>query len=326
MIEPWTWHGGAIDAARRAFPDAPDAWIDLSTGINPLPWPGAASVAIDWQTLPGQAALAELEAAAAAHFGIDPRHVCAVPGTELALRAVGRTIGGSAHYVAPAYRTHGAMIDGARPIAADDAAACPDTLILANPNNPDGRRQSRQAMAALLDRRPADSWLLVDEAFADADRAISLADAIGDGRRLVVFRSFGKFFGLAGVRLGFVLGPQGLLNELRAAFGAWPVSAAAIAIGTAAYRDRAWIEATCDTLPHRTAALDALLTRAGLRPIGECPLFRLVETDHAAAIFKRLAANAILCRPFADQPRWLRFGLLKDAAALARLERALANG
>ncbi|MFS2108952.1 aminotransferase class I/II-fold pyridoxal phosphate-dependent enzyme [Sphingomonas sp. Sphisp140] len=317
----WTWHGGGLEAARRQF--GGDDWLDLSTGINPHPWPGTDGLAIDWQRLPEPHALAALEAVAAGYFGLDPRHVCAVPGTEIGLRLVGGLIGGTARYIAPTYRTHGEMIADATPTALDEAGS--GTLILANPNNPDGRILPPTRLLELLDARADAGWLLLDEAFADVDPALSLAGAIDDARRLVIFRSFGKFFGLAGVRLGFVLGPAPILDTVRAALGAWPVSAAAITIGTAAYRDRAWIETMRDQLQSEAEALDAILTGAGHRPTGACPLFRLIEVSEGMALFERLAGHAILTRPFAGQPRWLRIGLPGDGG-LARLEAALAHG
>ncbi|MBQ1498375.1 MAG: aminotransferase class I/II-fold pyridoxal phosphate-dependent enzyme [Sphingomonas sp.] len=318
----WTWHGGGIEAARRHF--GGDDWLDLSTGINPQPWPGADTLAIDWRRLPERHELAALETAAATYFGLDPRHVCAVPGTEIGLRLVGGLLGGAAQFVAPGYRTHGEMIARAAPTDLD--AAQDGTLILANPNNPDGRVLSPARLEELLDRRAGDAWLLLDEAFADVDPAPSLAGRVGDARRLVIFRSFGKFFGLAGVRLGFVLGPAPLLDAIRAALGAWPVSAAAIAIGAAAYRDRAWIERMRAQLPAQAVALDAVLREAGHAPAGACPLFRLIEVADGMALFERLARRAILTRPFADRPHWLRIGLPPGEAGLARLAAALADG
>ncbi|MDK2760092.1 MAG: aminotransferase class I/II-fold pyridoxal phosphate-dependent enzyme [Sphingopyxis sp.] len=325
MIGAWTDHGGAIEAAKRHF-GASDAggWIDLSTGINPHPWPGAAAMAVDWQRLPEPAALAALETAAARHFGIAADHVCAVPGSEIGLRLIGALIGGPAHHVAPAYRTHGEMIAGSSAIDGSAARDAADTLILANPNNPDGRIIDADAMRAMLAGRAG--WLLVDEAFADADPALSVAGSVGDAQRLIVFRSFGKFFGLAGVRLGFVVAPRAVVAALRDRLGAWPLSAAAIAIGAAAYADDQWIAAMRQRLNKDAAALDAVLTRRGFRPVGRCPLFRLIEADDASALFDRLARRAILTRPFADQPHRLRIGLPADAAALARLDAALADG
>jgi cobalamin biosynthesis protein CobC len=314
VSESWTWHGGGLEAARGHFGEGD--WLDLSTGINPHPWPGADAVAIDWRRLPERHALADLEAAAAGYFGLDPRHVCAVPGTEIALRLVGALIGGPARYATPTYRTHGEMIAGAEPIPRN-ALCAEGTLILANPNNPDGSALPPSAL------RDHDGWLLIDEAFADTDPALSLAGHVGDARRLVVFRSFGKFFGLAGVRLGFVLGPVALLDRVRAMLGAWPVSAGAIAIGAAAYRDTGWAKAMRARLASEASTLDALLARAGYVATGACPLFRLIEVPDAMALFERLARRHILTRPFAEHPHWLRIGLPSDGAALTRLEAAL---
>lgn len=322
----WTWHGGGLDAARRHFGDGDRPWLDLSTGINPHAWPGVAALAIDWQRLPEPHALAELEASAAAYFGVKPHHLCAVPGTEIGLRLVGGLIGGPARYLAPAYRTHGEMIADATSAGVEDLAEHGGTLILANPNNPDGHILTRDRLCALLGSRENGGWLLLDEAFVDVAPESGLAGDIGEGRRLVIFRSFGKFFGLAGVRLGFVLGPRALVERVRAALGAWPVSAAAIAIGIAAYRDHGWIEAMRPRLHAEAAALDAVLARTGHRAIGACPLFRLIEIPNGMAQFERLARQAILTRPFAERPQWLRIGLPPDAAGLARLAAALADG
>jgi cobalamin biosynthetic protein CobC len=322
MSDPWTWHGGGLEAAKRRF--GGDDWIDLSTGINPHPWPGAATMAFDWQRLPDTQDLARLEAVAAGYFGVDASHVCAVPGTEIGLRMTGALIGGPAQHIAPGYRTHRAMIAGSTAVGSPDAGDPAGHLILANPNNPDGHTLAAGAMQDLLERRSG--WLLVDEAFADAGPASSIAASVSDGRRLIVFRSFGKFFGLAGVRLGFVLAPSDIVAALRERLGAWPLSAAAIAIGTVAYADTGWIAAARQRLGEEAAALDAMLVRRGHRPAGACPLFRLIEVDRAHALFERLARRAILTRPFADEPRWLRLGLPADAGALARLDAALADG
>lgn len=326
MTGRWTWHGGGLAAARARFGEGRDPWIDLSTGINPYGWPGVSALDIDWHRLPDEADLRALERAAAGHFGADPAHVCAVPGSEIGLRLIGERLDGPAFYRIPCYRTHGAMVAAARPIAADRLAdADGATLILANPNNPDGALLDPMAMADLLDRR-GQGWLVVDEAFADTEALPGMAAQVGDDRRLIVHRSFGKFFGLAGLRLGFVLGPRAALEPLRDRLGAWPLSAAAIAIGTAAYGDAAWIARTRARLGDAASALDAMLRGAGFDPVGACPLFRLIATGDAAALFERLARRAILTRPFDEQPHWLRLGLPADRHQLARLEAALRDG
>lgn len=316
----WTWHGGQLAQARNAFGDGGEPWIDLSTGINPHPWPGADRVAIDWTRLPDTDALTDLEAAAAAYFDADPACVLALPGTEIGLRLLGEHLPSPVRYRTPSYRTHAEMAPNGIATEVPDAAA--GTLILANPNNPDGW----VAPSAMLRAQMAEGWLVMDEAFADTDPSHSLASEVGPDRRLIVLRSFGKFFGLAGVRLGFVIAPPPRIATLRARMGAWPVSAAAIAIGNAAYRDRDWIAETRAQLPIQAAALDRVLTAHGYAPTGACPLFRLIETDDAHALFERLAQRSILTRPFEDNPRWLRFGLPPNLQAFERLDAALADG
>lgn len=323
----WTWHGGGLEAAKVHFGEGSLPWIDLSTGINPHPWPGAEGAVIDWHRLPDEGALADLEAAAAHYFGADPANVCAVPGTEIGLRLFGETLTAAAHYLVPSYRTHGEMVHGAIPIPVGALdAGDQQTLILANPNNPDGRIHSRSALLDMLERRGGHGWLVVDEAFADATPEISMAGEVHDDRRLVIFRSFGKFFGLAGLRLGFMIGPSAQVARMRKRLGAWPVSSAALAIGAAAYRDAAWIDAMRCQLRQDAVQLDAMLTRAGYNVRGDCPLFRLVEVDDAHATFRHLAGQAILARPFDGHPHWLRLGLPKNAEEMARLETALHGG
>lgn len=322
-MNAWTWHGGQLAQARKAFGEHSGVpWIDLSTGINPQPWPGVDRVAIDWERLPDAGALTDLETAAAAYFGVDPACVLALPGTEIGLRLLGERLPVPVRYRWPSYRTHADMAPNAIATSPDALEASEGTLILANPNNPDGG----VTPAALLRAQMAKGWLVIDEAFADTNPAHSLAADVGPDRRLVVLRSFGKFFGLAGVRLGFLIAPPTLIAELRARIGAWPVSAAGIAIGSAAYRDSGWIAETRARLPRQAAVLDRALTAHGYIPTGACPLFRLIETEDAHALFARLARRSILTRPFEDNPRWLRIGLPSDAAVLERLEAALTDG
>jgi cobalamin biosynthetic protein CobC len=179
-------------------------------------------------------------------------------------------------------------------------------------------------MNALLSTQEQNGgWLIVDEAFADSLPDASIANEVRADRRLIILRSFGKFFGLAGLRLGFLIGPPTIVAACRHVLGDWPLSAAAIDFGRAAYRDAEWIAQTIVSLREHAARLDQLLARHGLHARGDCPLFRLIETPDASTLFEKLARQAILTRPFEDQPRWLRFGLPADDAAMARLDAAL---
>lgn len=326
MTGAFHWHGGRLDEARARFGGEAAQWLDLSTGINPNPWPGAEQMRFDWQGLPAPSDLAALEKVAAAHFGVDPALCCAVPGSEIGLRLLGVVLDLPGRFVPPCYRTHGAIFTDSRP-AVSDPAGERAALVVANPNNPDGRILSPATLRQWLARQEAaGGWLVMDEAFADPAPDTSVAEDVGAGRALIVMRSFGKFFGLAGVRLGFAIAQPAIIGALRRLLGDWPLSAAALQIGMAAYRDARWIAATRATLPLRAAALDAVLRRHGFAPVGGSPLFRLIECDHAGALFDTLAARHILTRPFADRPDWLRFGLPRDDAALNRLDKALSDG
>lgn len=324
-------HGGRIAAARAAFPDAQQPWIDLSTGLNPHPYP-TAGLAIDWAPLPDEAQLAALETAAAAAFGVDAACLSAVPGTEIGLRLLA-TLGlpQPVRIASPAYGSYRDAWTDSLAIGAHDveaAAAETGTIIIANPNNPDGLTRSVPELLALARRvAAAGGTLVVDEAFADAMPEASLLPHLGelDPAHLVVLRSFGKFYGLGGVRLGFVVCDAERLAQLRRRLGSWPLSSAAIAIGHAAYRDRAWADAARRRLTADAARLDGVLDRHGLAVTGDCPLFRLATVPDGVELFSRLAARGILTRPFDYAPGWLRFGLPGNESAWVRLDAALGD-
>lgn len=315
MIADFLGHGGRIDAAMRAWPDAPRPWLDLSTGINPVAWVPPANMTVDPAPLPSRAALAALEASAARMFGVAAERVAAVSGSEVALRLLG-AMGMPRPIVAPGpgYATHRDVAD-----AREGAGG---TLLLANPNNPDGRVIAPADLLAMGDGR----WLAVDEAFVDAQPAASVLPLVAADAPVVVLRSFGKFFGLAGVRLGFVVAPAAVLARLRGLLGDWPVSAQAIAWGQAAYADAAWIAWAREELATKARRLDMLLASHGFSLTGDSPLFRLGIHDKARVVFERLARAGVLTRPFADRADWLRFGLPADEAGFERLGRALRGG
>ncbi|RXD06819.1 pyridoxal phosphate-dependent class II aminotransferase [Sphingomonas sp. UV9] len=318
-------HGGRIDLAATCYPGAPQPWLDLSTGINPCPWPADPAPLVDLRGLPSPAAIRDLESAAAAMFGASADRVVALPGSEIGLRSLDSLgLPSPVRFVTPSYATHAEAISGATPIAREAIDTIRDgTLLLANPNNPDGDRDTPDRLLRIV---RSGTWLVVDEAFADVAPAFSLVPRLATDDRAIIVRSFGKFFGLAGVRLGFIIAPPPQADTMRRRLGSWPVSALAVAYGTAAYRDTEWIAEARRSIVERAGRLDTLLGRHGLQSRGACPLFRLVETDDAPALFERLAASGILTRAFDHAPRWLRFGVPGDAAAFDRLDRALAHG
>jgi len=321
MVDPrslatFSAHGGRVAAARAAFGGAD--WIDLSTGIAPWAWPVTALPGLD--RLPEPAEIAALEAAAAQAFGVaDAARVVAVPGTDLAMRLLASLIGARAPAVRhPGYAGHRAAWPDAELVAEGPVTEGPgarDLFVLASPANPDGRIADPGALRGLSRRMT----VLLDEAYADP--APGLCPDASD--RLIVLRSFGKFYGLPGLRLGFVVAGPGIAGGLRAMLGDWPVSSPAVAIATAAYRDAAWRRAQAARMVEAGALLDGVLADAGLTLAGSAPLFRLVACDDAARLFGTLARHAILTRPFADRADRLRIGLPRGAAALTRLAAAL---
>lgn len=326
MTVGFTHHGGRLARACARYGGVPQDWLDLSTGINPNGWSPPPDLAVDWHRLPEPEEQLLLETTAARHFGCDSRHCAAVPGSETALRLLARLIDLPGLHRPPCYGTYHAAFTQADALAdLRDLPARATMLIVGNPNNPDGTTHSRDHLMTLLDHQQRHGgWLIVDEAFADCDPRESVVGDVAEGRRLIVVRSVGKFFGLAGLRLGFAIAACDILQKLRSLLGDWPLHSAALKIGRAAYADRAWITGTRVNLAERATQLDEIFTRHGLEAHGDCPLFRLITSPCALALFERLARQHILARPFAEWPHLLRIGLPADQSAFARLEQALA--
>jgi cobalamin biosynthetic protein CobC len=321
-------HGGDLAAARRQFPAAPEPFIDLSTGINPRPYPLPPMPSELFARLPEPGALERLAAAAAeAYRAPSPEHVVPAPGTQILLPLVAALVPpGRASVLAPTYAEHArvAALVGHRvaEVAALRQLAGADLAVVVNPNNPDGRIVARaELLAAAAELRSRGGVLVVDEAFMEVGPAdTSLCRDVGLGN-IIVLRSFGKFFGLAGLRLGFALAAPGTAARLKALLGPWAVSGAAIAVGETALGDRAWREATRARLAREAQRLDQLLAAAGLDVMGGTSLFRLVRTAAASELFLHLGRAGILVRRFEEQ---LRFGLPADEEAWHRLRTALA--
>lgn len=306
-------HGGRVAAARVAFGGGAEDWIDLSTGIAPWSWP-VAGVPFGLDRLPEPGEIAALEAAAARAFCVaDPAGVVAVPGTDLAMRLLaGLLPAGRVAVLHPGYAGHRAAWPDAQSVA-DLPPPDADLFVLASPANPDGRVTDPAGLRTLAGR----TTVVVDEAYADP--APGLCPHASD--RLIVLRSFGKFYGLPGLRLGFVVAGPEVASRLRAMVGDWPVSGPAVAIGTAAYADAGWRGAQQARITAAGAMLDDVLTTAGIDIVGTAPLFRLVTCREG--LFETLARHAILTRPFADRPDRLRIGLPRGSAAITRLATAL---
>jgi cobalamin biosynthetic protein CobC len=323
-------HGGDLGAARRLFPGAPEPFIDLSTGINPNPYPIPKLSADCFTRLPQAEAVDALKAAAARYYGA-PSSACVVPapGSQILLPLVAALAKcGRAAVVMPGYPEYAraAAIVGHDVLRIRDIAECTDATIVmvGNPNNPDGRLFDRHDLLALaVSLRRHDGILVVDEAFMDVGPSDgSLAPDVRCGN-VVVLRSFGKFFGAAGLRLGFAIAAPSLVARLSAALGPWAVSGPAAAVGTKALADEAWIARTRQRLGKSCRRLDTLFSDLDIPVVGGTTLFRLVQTPAANPLFRHLGEAGIWIRAFPDEANWLRFGLPPDHGQWERVENAM---
>ena len=319
-------HGGRLLEAAHHYGIRPGDWLDLSTGLNPhgyRPPPVPASV---WARLPEHDD--GLIDAARAYYGCTS--LLPVPGTQAAIQILPRLRPpGRVAVLAPMYAEHAHAWRRAGhavtelPAAALTKATDFDVLVLANPNNPTGERFAPATLLALHERLSPSGWLVVDEAFVDAAPQDSLAGH--DARAgLIVLRSLGKFFGLAGTRVGFVLAANDRLTAIADALGPWPLAGPARHVAKAALIDHGWQQRMRIALPARSARLQALLASHRLLSSGGCALFQWVCTPGAAALHRALAQRGILTRLFA-QPASLRFGLPGDEPDWRRLDKALAD-
>ena len=321
-----TEHGGRLAAARLLFPGAPEPFLDLSTGINPVPYHLPRFPADAFTRLPEPEALWELQSIAAAAYGAaSPEMVAAAPGTQILISLLPHLLPWrDVAVLGPTYAEHALSwrAAGARVTETEDAGelAGHEVAVLCNPNNPDGRRHDRAALAALAARV---RLLVVDESFADFDGPERNAAPLLPRPDLLVLRSFGKSYGLAGLRLGFALAEPALAGRLRAMMGPWAVSGPALAVGIPALRDRNWLIEASRRCAVDALRLDMLLARAGFRILGGTSLFRLASHAAAPDWFGRLGRAGILVRGFRDLPDRLRFGLPGDEAGWTRLEAVL---
>lgn len=325
-------HGGGLAAATARFGGAPEDWLDLSTGINPvavaLPDVGASV----WQRLPDADLHGAAREAAQGFYGTASGILpLPVPGTQAAIQRLPGFFGKGAHaaILGPTYgeyalvfRRAGYTVDAISRLS--EVEDRHDIVVVVNPNNPDGRLVKRAELLSLADRMARRGGLLVvDEAFADAEPGESLSgDAGRDG--LIVFRSFGKFFGLAGLRLGFVLGREEETQRMAEALGPWAVSGPALAIAAAVMRDAQAVAGVRRSIAERSAAMRRILDEAGVVIRGGTPLFFLAEHAQADRLHAELCRRHILVRAFDYAPDWLRIGLSPDPASDLRLAEALA--
>lgn len=289
-------------------------WLDLSTGINPVAYPVPQFDKPDWTALPDTGAQDALVETARDFWKVpSSASVLAAPGASSVIaRIPALMVPGRVWIPGPTYNEHGRSFAAAGWNAS--AVRVATASVLVHPNNPDGRLWSVADVAADLS--------VIDESFCDVMPDHSLIET-ANRAGVIVLKSFGKFWGLAGLRLGFAIGDPDLIHRLAGMLGPWPVSGPALRIGRLALKDQAWAGSTRARLTADAARLDHLMTSVGAKVLGGTSLFRLYDTDDAARWQHSFAKRHIWTRIFPYSKRWLRLGLPGTPANWARLADAL---
>ncbi len=311
-------HGGGIDAAIARFGGNRADWLDLSTGINPIPYPVPDLNQNDWTALPDHAAQSGLLKTARRFWHVpDTADILAAPGASaLIARLPGLLPRGQVQITAPTYNEHAAAFAQSGWQVSEKPG---QVRAVVHPNNPDGRLWSRED---LLSHPP--QLLIIDESFCDVTQAESHIELAADPG-VIILKSFGKFWGLAGLRLGFAIGHPDSISALGNSLGPWAVSGPALKTGREALENRDWAKETRQRLATDAARLDTLLARVQIPTIGGTDLFRLYDLPDAKDLHLGLARHHILSRIFPYSSRWLRLGLPGTAADWQRLEAALTD-
>lgn len=320
-------HGGDLTRASREYGIPEERWLDLSTGINPKGYPVPPVPPRIWQRLPGDAEPL-LRAARECYQAVE---LLPVAGTQAAIQALPRLRPRSRVTLAAltyneyalAWKRQGHAVQVVPTREFDARMAETDVFIACNPNNPTGERIEPDRLLEWHVRLAAhDGWLIVDEAYIDMMPHMSLAP-FASRPGLIVLRSLGKFFGLAGARVGFVAAGRALLHALQDELGPWSVAGPAQFAAIAALRDREWQAQTRAALIASGRRLHALLACAGISAQGTA-LFQWWRHEHAAELHRALAQQAILTRWIQDgDSGGVRIGLPRDETDWRRLERAL---
>lgn len=324
-------HGGALREAMARHGGAAEDWLDLSTGISPRSFPLPAIDGETWRRLPDPDLVREVARAATRHYGGGSIPAIA-PGSQAAIQHLPALAdlampgASSVAILAPTYgeyeaafRRHGFAVGQVGSLAEAIEA---DAVVLANPNNPDGRRSAPSEIEAFAVARKG-RLTVIDEAFADMHPDLSVAALAGSVPGLVVLRSFGKFFGMAGLRLGFVFGESRLTSALSARLGPWAVSGPALAVAGHAFGNPDLVAAQERAIRAAHALTRDAAVSAGCSLVGETALFLLVAARTGARWRDWLAARHILTRAFDHSPDVLRIGLVANAREAERLRGAL---
>ena len=322
-------HGGRLDAAIAEYGGERGDWLDLSTGINPNPYPVPEISSVSWQCLPDEAAQSRLISSARKYYNVpDEFGLVASNGTQAIIQSLPQILAQQkVAIVSPTYEEHShcwklAGREVVKVQTLNEGVECADIVVIVNPNNPTAVTYQPDELSHAAQKLERKSGILiVDEAFGDVMPELSVVPQMSNN--MIVLRSFGKFFGLAGLRLGFGIASKTVSDKLKLRLGPWSVSGPALEIGAVALPDQRWIENTRVQIKQNSEDQAEVVEACGLKLIGNAGLFMEFEHDNAAALYQALLKEHILVRPFSERPTRLRFGLCKNMEELERFALAL---
>ena len=322
-------HGGRLDAAIAEYGGKRDNWLDLSTGINPNPYSIPEVTYASWQRLPDEGAHTKLITAARKYYKVPEEYgLVASNGTQAIIQSLPQILAQEKiAIVSPTYEEHFhcwklAGREVVKVQTLNEGVECADIVVVVNPNNPTAVKYQPDELSHAAQKLERKSGILiVDEAFGDVMPELSTVPIMSENT--IVLRSFGKFFGLAGLRLGFAIASKTVSGELKLRLGPWCVSGPALDIGATAFRDQRWIENSRIQIKQNSEDQVEVVEACGLKLIGNAGLFMEFEHQNTLALHEALLKEYILVRPFSARPTRLRFGLCKNMEELERFALAL---
>ncbi|MGB0495833.1 MAG: threonine-phosphate decarboxylase CobD [Kangiellaceae bacterium] len=330
-------HGGQLQKQAKKYNIPAENWLDLSTGISPYSYPVQTIPSSMWRRLPEFSD--SLLKAVKQYYGSSKFVACA--GSQAAIQAIPQVwkqvlkfsatrpakiwlpkVGykeHQKHWISNGFSiTHYVELPNASDLEENSV------VVVINPNNPSGAVYDSKILLELANTLAKKNGLLIiDEAFIDSNLSLSIATKASHFKNLIILRSIGKFFGLAGIRLGFAFANDTWLKQLKVKLGEWPISGPSLYIAEKALSDSSWQSAQRFRLDKQSMALHSLLRRVFNLNSKGCNLFRTINLANATEIFESLCKQAVYVR-LTDDKKSLRFGI-PDSDGFFRLEKALLN-
>ena len=315
-------HGGDIDLAIKKYGGERKNWIDLSTGINRTSYPWQESVNVHLRDLPGSKLLMSLEETASRAYKIAVgTDTVASSGAQQIINLLPLYLKkyNSVAILGPTYNEYESAFKSSnvrtKMVSEISDLYCSDIAIIVNPNNPTGKEIAEEALDELSKKVRI---LIIDESFKMfSSRKIQKLDNV------IQINSLGKFFGLAGLRLGFVSGPSDFIKSVRNMLGPWPISSLAAEIGLVALNDKIWISEMEKILLAASNALHEVCNSKNWKLVGKTNLFHTYAISNCLEVEEQFAAHGIWVRTFDYSETWVRLGIPTSECELTRVKQAL---